>query len=169
MLAIMVSLLILTGFLFFHADALEPTAAPHPEYPSLLQSTGPYDSLGSWTGVVFGLLLISSMTLTMIIGLYRKGRSAKLRGWILRCVAIYATVWVLIKLTDDIYLASDAPSYFGGFPIPTALLVFGMGIFPYMLIPFYYRHFSTDIHSDEDQAKFDALMEARKESEGGAL
>ena len=164
---VLVSLLILTGFLFFYPNAGQPTAAPHPEYSSILQSTGPYDGTASWLGVIFGLLLVGVIALTSTIGLYRTGTRSKLNSWMIRGIVIYAGVWVLIKFADDIYLTSSSPAFWGGFPLPTALLVYGIGVFPVLIIPFYYLYFGRDIFNESDQEQFNALLKDNADGSGG--
>ncbi len=163
MLVVLVSLLLLTGFLFLYPNASEPTAAPHPQYPSILQSTGSYDAAGSWLGVTFGLLLIALIAFTSTIGLYREGKHSKLNSLMLKGIAVYALVWILIKVVDDFYMASSSPIFFGGFPLPTALLVYGIGVFPIVIIPLYYRNFSRDVFSEQNQQEFNQLLKEHAE------
>lgn len=166
MLVVLASLLVLIGFLFLYPQASNPTAAPHPTHASLLKSQGPYPPFASWVGVVFGLLLIAMMVLTMIVGLFREGKPSRLTTWILRFFAVYALVWVGIKFVDDAYVSGSAMPFFGGFPLPTAMLVYGMGIIALVLIPFYYRFFTSDVHSDADQQRFEALLAENKKAGG---
>ncbi|MFK7844927.1 MAG: hypothetical protein AB8G77_06475 [Rhodothermales bacterium] len=167
MLAVLVSLLMLIGFLFFYPNASNPTASPHPVYSSILQSTGPYDTFASWIGVLFGLLLIATIYLTMAIGLFRPQHKSTLKAWVLRATLIYGLVWISIKLVYDVYLTNPEPAFFGGFPIPTALLLYGMGSFPLFLIPLYYYYFSKDVYSDEDQQRFEQIMKDNALENGG--
>ncbi len=167
MLAVLVSLLILIGFLFFYPNASAPTASPHPVYSSILQSTGPYDAFASWIGVLFGLLLIAIVYLTMAVGLLRPRHKSALKAWIARATLIYGLVWISIKLVYDAYLLNATPAFFGGFPIPTALLIYGMGSFPLFIIPLYYYYFSKDVYSDEDQQRFEQIMKDQALDKGG--
>ena len=98
------------------------------------------------------------IALTSTIGLYRTGIRSKLNAWILRGLVVYGIVWVLIKFVDGVYLTNTSPAFYGGFPLPTALLVYGIGVFPLIIIPLYYYYFSSDIFSEKDQEQFNALL-----------
>ncbi|MEM8488022.1 MAG: hypothetical protein AAF564_20895 [Bacteroidota bacterium] len=161
----LISLLVLTTVLFFYPDAHVSKVAPHPDYPSILQSTAQYDSTGAWLAVIFGLMLIAVMTLTMLVGLNRPNHKSKFAKVLLRVVVVYALVWVCIKLANDSYMAGNSNIIIGGFPLPTALLMYGMGIFPLVMLPFYYRFFDRDIYSDADQEEFEAIL--KKYNAGG--
>ncbi len=167
MFAVLTSLLLLTCFLFFYPEAFQPTATRHPEHPSLLISTGPYPKLASWIAVLFGLLLIAVMGLSNFIGLTRKKSTGRLRKITSIGVCVFGITWVLVKLTDDAYLNDPNPTFIGGFPIPTALLVYGLGVFAVVMIPVYYYFFDSDIFDEEDQEKFETLLKQSRDRVGG--
>ncbi len=154
----LISLLVLIVALFFYPDAHVSKVAPHPDYPSILQSTAQYDGLGSWLAVLLGLLMIAIMTLTMLVGLHRPNHKSKFAKVLSIVVVVNAIIWVCIKLTNDSYMAGNSDLIVGGFPLPTALLMYGMGLFPLVMLPFYYKYFNRDIYSDADQAKFEAIL-----------
>ena len=82
-------------------------------------------------------------------------------------IAIFSAIWVLIKVTDGIYLHDPDPTFIAGFPIPTALLLYGLGIFPVVMIPIYYYYFDQEIYDDDDQKAFEAILkETRDRIEG---
>ena len=157
-LAALIGLLVLTAVLFFYPDAHVSKVAPHPDYPSMLQSTSQYNAAGAWLAVAVGLLMISVMILTMMVGMHRPNHKSKFVSVLLRIAIVYALVWVCIKLTNDAYMAGNSELIIGGFPLPTALLMYGMGIFPLVMLPFYYKYFDRDVYSDADQEKFEAIL-----------
>ncbi len=157
-LAALIGLLVLTAVLFFYPDAHVSKVAPHPDYPSILQSTGQYDTAGAWLAVVVGLLMISVMILTMIVGMQRPNHKSKFVTVLVRVAVVYALIWVCIKLTNDAYMAGNSELMIGGFPLPTALLMYGMGIFPLVMLPFYYRYFDRDVYCDADQETFEDIL-----------
>lgn len=164
---VLASLLLLICFLFFYPEAFRATAAQHPVHPSLLISTGSYSDLASWLGVLFGLLLISLIGLSYVIGLYRKKSTGKLSKRISIGVTIFSVIWILVKMADGIYLNDPEPLFIGGFPIPTALLVYGLGVFPVTMIPIYYYYFDEEIFDEEDQKEFEALLKQTHDRVGG--
>ena len=150
--------------------ATQPTARLHPEAASLLQSTGGLADQPAtlWLGYVLGLLVLGVMAVCVWIGLRKKDRSTPLTRWMMIGFGGYALVFTGLTLTYARYTGSAEVPFFGGFPLPTAWMVYGMWFFPLILVGLYMALFDRFVLTPDDLARFQELVDENRRHDGAA-
>lgn len=140
-----------------------PGALPHPDHPSVLQSTGPESpSLLAW-GYTVGLAILSLMTVCIVLGVRKSGIVGTLgRRLVLGCAGV-AVIFTLLVWT---YRGTHAESgLFGGFPPATAWMIYGIWWFPGIMLVGMSVAFRRTWLTDEQIEAFRALV-ARRDAQG---
>ena len=152
------------GLSYLLPTATQPTARLHPDVPSLLQSTGGLADQPEvlWLGYIVGLLILAVMAVCVWIGLRKKETGTPLTRWMMVGFAGYALVFTGLTLTYAPYTGASEVPFFGGFPLPTAWMVYGMWFFPLILIGLYMVLFDRWVLTEEDQARFQKLVEENR-------
>ena len=140
--------------------ATEPTARLHPEAASLLQSTGGLADQPAtlWLGYVLGLLILGLMAVCVWIGLRKKDAGTPLTRWMMTGFAGFALVFTGLTFTYARYTGTAEIPFFGGFPLPTAWMIYGMWFFPLILVGLYMALFDRFVLTEDDQARFQDLV-----------
>lgn len=120
----------------------------------MLQATGEGGGPG-WAGWVVGLLVLTLMGALIALGVRRRARRVRRLVWAL--MGGHGLVFGLLMLAARAYEAGEAAG-FGGFPAPTAWLIYGIGLFPVLLLALMVRRFETAFFDDADQARFDEIL-----------
>ena len=150
--------------------ATQPMARPHPEAPSLLQSTGGLADQPEalWLGYAVGLLVLAVMAVCVWIGLRKKETGTPLTRWMMIGFAGYALVFTGLTLTYARYTGAPETPFFGGFPLPTAWMIYGMWFFPLILVGLYMLLFDRWVLTEADQTRFRELVEENRRQRGAA-
>ena len=167
-LALVLALLALTG-LSLVVPGFE-TAAPvtHPQHEAMFRSTfADADALGvlKWAWIA-GLLLIALFACATLMGIRKEAR--RLRAWIVTGFVLHGLVYSAMIVAAGADGGGPASTYFGGLPLPTALLIYGVWLFPWVIVVGLIVHFETEFFTAEDEARFAELMRVRGKSEGSA-
>lgn len=100
--------------------------------------------------------------------------AARQRGMFIRLVLVFvlsAAVWIGITATYEQFLQSSrAPEgllFVAGFPLPSALAVYGVWAVGLLLTFFYVFGFERFVYTAEDRKGFEALIEEMREVGGG--
>lgn len=161
--------LVLVGSRFL-SGAMQPVAQLHPDADSLLQSAGWLAGRPDvlWLGYALGLLVIAIMGTGVWIGLRKHDAGTPLSRWIMIGFAAYALLFTCLTVSSAAYAGNPSgTAFFGGFPLPTALMLYGMWQLPLLSIGLYMVWFDRWVLTDEDLARFRKLVdEARRQ--GGA-
>jgi hypothetical protein len=89
-------------------------------------------------------------------------------GSLLHSGGIHATLFGLMWLADGLYVAGQLRSIAMGFPIPTALMLYGVGGFPLLLAVVYWRAFDHLVFSSQESEKLQQIARTYREQTGGA-
>ncbi|MCH8961747.1 MAG: hypothetical protein IH820_10625 [Bacteroidetes bacterium] len=169
-LALLVALLLIIGVSFLMPGATRPTAQVHPEAASLLQSTGSLaerpEVLG--LGYVMGVLMIAIMAVAVWIGLRKRDGATPLNRWMMAAFAGYALVFTALVAAYASYTQGHETAFFGGFPAPTAWMIYGMWLFPLVFVGLYMALFDRWVLTDQDLARFDDLVKENRRRGGTA-
>ena len=142
----------------------------HPEHGTMLQG-GPgkerHDHI-LWLGWVFGALIAVLFVTSLAFGARQNDKVGPLGKPIFIGGVIYVLIWSAMVWTYHGYMNGDTEGRFLFLPIPTALMVYAYWGFPLYFIIMYMVMFPKYIWSEETEAKFFALVEAKKNNDGGA-
>ncbi len=136
-------------------DAGTGTAVSHPDFASLLRGADS-GTLGApmWSGYAVGLLAIGMMWVTLLVG-FRPGH------WIGTAVAVwgawYVFAFVALMRSYRTYALGET-AFFAGFTAPSAWLVYGLGLSPWILLIVVTAVFERAYFGPEEQARFEEIL-----------
>ncbi|MEL6590466.1 MAG: hypothetical protein AAFQ87_02755 [Bacteroidota bacterium] len=171
-------LLLLIGswavFLFFVAllmipDGQRPMVEAHPDFPILTKSAHRISdnpiaySLG--IGLVFSI--IGLMAVLVLMGNRKSGRFGTISKWLGGGMLLYAVAWGIMLVSYGQYQQSPETSFWGGFPAPTAWMLYVVWFWPIVPMGIYFAHFKGWIWRSEDQTRFEQLVQQQKEQTDG--
>lgn len=145
------------------------TGTVHPEFSTLLKSSGNIVDipLGRYLAYAFGLGVIGCFAFLLYVGTNKKNKEAQsgIRKvyWLtfIAYVFVYTlTFWSYLDYHDGI-----SNNYFGGFPAPTAWMLYGMWFVPGILTLAYIFKFQNWILTEEEEAEFYEIVKARRARE----
>ncbi len=112
----------------------------------------------AWLPYVLGWLIIGVMGSAILLGLRHAARRWRVAvaGWTVGYALVYAA---LVRAAGAAASADPGPLV-GGFPTPTAWLLYGMGLFPWILMGLLVRATAPE-RGPEAEARFAALLAAR--------
>ncbi len=139
------------------------TGMPHTKYTTMLQSThDSYEfSIVKWAGFAFGIGILLYLNLVLTIGLKRTKSIQKFNFWILFGGAGYIILFVLMFIAYQNYIDKEIPSLLGGFPIPTAIMVYGLWLFPLFFTALYVWKFKDWVINKKEVARFHELVKSK--------
>ena len=140
-------LVVLLSLAFVSADP--PSSAPHPAVPAMQQAVGGSD--GRAAVLVAGLAVVALMGAMVLLGL-RGARTPRLA--FAGAFIAYALIFVLLVRSDAAYEAGGELSHVGGLPPPTAWLIYGMWLFPWVMIGLFVYGFDRWYYTPDDEARF---------------
>ena len=139
------------------------TGTPHSRYTTMLQST--HDSYEfsnvKWAGFAFGIGIILYLYLVLAIGLKRKKYIKKINFWILGGGAVYLILFVLMFMAYQNYIDQETLSLLGGFPTPTAIMIYGLWLFPLFFTTLYVWRFKDWVINKKEVARFHELVKSK--------
>ena len=116
-------------------------------------------------GALFGFVQIAYFGLCFALGVRRHEGLGPLRRPLLAGLAAYAAVWGLLVWTYVDYAAAPAEAMrVLGFPLPTAVLLFGFWPVPVVFAWIYLRHFDWIVDEERIDRFRARLAELRDEA-----
>ena len=157
-----IPLLIMLGMgIFLPTPAgIDPT--PHPNFDSMLSSGsaapgGPPMIVAGWAT---GLLIIVMIGICLLIGV---APTAKwLRRWIVGGTVAYALVFCALMLSYLEFLEGGPLEIFGGLPAPTAWMMYGVWLFPWVYIIALVVTFDHSYFPPESEARLRELLNTKE-------
>lgn len=159
--ALTMTLLIIAGLALIN-PVPESTPVVHPEFKTMLHSANSQASSPAikYLGYAFGLSILAIFGMS----LYWGSKRAKDSGFRIRNIMIgmglYALTYTGMVLSSWEYDQVEAPIW-GGLPIPTAWMLYGIWFVPVFLIVLYVKGFNKHVLSAEDEARFHRIVEKR--------
>ena len=161
LLGLLIAMCAVVGWLAFSGDTPPRQATLHTEFPkTMLQGvpgTERQSGLG-WFGLAFGVLEISFFTGCLLLGL----RPSKSRVAVFLLLGtLHVSAFVLMFIADYYYSLGELRGIFLGFPVPTALMIYGVGGVPLVFIILYVLCFDTLILTPSDLSKLTQIVQQR--------
>ncbi|NND31806.1 MAG: hypothetical protein HKN76_04385, partial [Saprospiraceae bacterium] len=159
--------LIALSVLFLIDPPLTATGIIHEEFGSMLKS-GPgvqFSRLQKFLFLLVGVLIIVIFCLMLYIGLDNRNTRVPNRPkmWILISSILYVSVFIILAFTAWHYFDNQSDVFIAGFPLPSAIMLFGLTLVPLFFTMLYILGFENWIFSRDDLAKFEAILRSRKE------
>ena len=175
LLLFLIALFVLFCIGFFQPVAFEANSRPHhlltEDIPAntLLESKGGY---GDKPGVIilgYAILVVmlGIMGIAVLTGLKKYGKSGPWLSWIVAGFVLYALVFLGLTLSYWDYTQGNTDTYLGGYPAPTAWMIYGVWFFPVLIAALLILKFDQWFLTEDDLQAFRQLLEERKAMEGG--
>ena len=169
------SLLTLFFIGFLQPVAFESNVQAHHLLPedisasTLLQSKGGY---GDKPGVIIMGYMILAMMLgimctAILMGMKKYGKPSPGQRWIIVGFILYGLVFLALTLSYWNYTQGNIASLWGGYPAPTAWMIYGVWLFPVLIVVLFIIKFDQWFLSADDLETFKHLLDERKAVEGG--
>jgi len=164
---LLATLVVLWGVIIFAVVSpadVYPGAATHPQHKAM-HVAGPatdFDAKMLGSGTMAGVLIISIFLLCLLLGSGKNGATPQFITIVV--VASSLLIGVFLKMSSTIrdYIAAPSPEIAGGFPTPTAWMVFGISMTPMVFLLIYVAGFRRWVMTDDDRKQLEALVAQQK-------
>ena len=151
------------GLLFFVTEPSGGHGTVHARFPDTMNqgSTGT-DRLGNvrWIGLSFALLQASFFVVVLFLG--TKERRA-LGSWFGSVGFLYLMMMTVMIFVEAAYAKGDTRDIVLGLPLPTAIMVYGVGGIPVLFSVFYLLQFDRWILKPEDLQRIEEFVRTRRQ------
>jgi len=136
------------------------TGAPHPTFETMAHG-GPGETrtgvllLAGWA---YGAASLLFFALCFAFGLRKPGGLGPVRTPLIAGVVLHQLVWLALVLAYASYAGDPAPRIVLGFPIPTAVMLYGLWPFPVYFVLLYLYFFDRFVFTADDQRRVDELV-----------
>lgn len=163
---------ILYGFLVAIAVSMmlpllltEPTGGHgslHDDFPPMLKGYTGGDRLGvvRWIGLALALSLVGFFVTCLVIGLRKHGGRAR---WMIGIGLLYAATFSALVLAEHSTARGNVPSIVMGFPLPTAIMMYGISGVPVLFSALYVLHFDRWILEPDDQKRIESIAREKRD------
>ena len=166
LLIVMFGLIATVIYLFNLPGSGAPMAGVHPEFNTMLKSSSDPKTPGLiFAGYALGSLFILTLCSFVVLGQLKKGTLGKVKIPLLGLMALYLTIFLLLMTSYANYESGPDAVFFGGFPTPSAWMIYGMWGCPLLLILLFMFSFDSWFVTSEDMSRFQQLLEARDQGE----
>jgi len=161
-------LLVFLGILFI-PDNSTPMLKIHPDYPPMTQSVHQItqDSTVYALGIALAFSIITIMAVLSLMGNRKYGAWGKISYWLIAGLVIYAFAWGVMIWTHYHYQVNHDYHFWGGFPVPTAWMIYAIWFLPILPMAAYFFLFKSWIWRDQDESRFQELVQQAKEQNHG--
>lgn len=159
---------LLAGVALWGAPA--PQLAVHPEHPSMLRATEGAARAAPvfWPGALFGVLQIGFFGACFALGVRRREGLGPLARPVWIGLLLYAAVWAALLASYRRFLATADPGLVLSFPLPTAVMLYGLWPVPLWFLWVYLRHFEDWVLRAEDLERVRRVVREVEAEERGA-
>lgn len=142
---------------------------PNPEAAPLFKSTGGLQGKSStvWLGYLMALMITGIMACCILLGVKRKDQIGPYLPWISGAFVMVALVFSALTYSYSLYTNGQSEAFFGGYPVPTAWMIYGIWFLPLGVIAIFIVTFDQWFLKPEDLAAFRQLVQAPAGEEGG--
>lgn len=154
----------------FSPDEQYPGAATHPEQSEMhvAGAAAAFDAEMIVPGAIAGVLVITVYLLCLLLGAGKNGASRTFVGVVAASSCLVIGSFLAMAFSFGDYVRNPSPSLVGGFPIPTAWMVFGVWMSPVVFLAVYVAGFRRWVMTDDDRKRLDALIAAGQSSTDAA-
>ena len=111
-------------------------------------------------GFATGLLVIVMIGLLLLVGVAPDATGLKM--WIVGCTVGYGLVFGGLMMSYLEYLEGGPLRIFGGLPAPSAWMMYGVWLFPWVFIFGYVVTFHTSYFPPESDARYRVLLRSKE-------
>ena len=148
----------------FSPDEHYPGAATHPEQSEMhvAGAAAAFDAEMIVPGAIAGVLVIAVYLLCLLLGAGKNGASLTFVGVVAASSCLVVGSFLAMTFSFDDYVGDPSPQLVGGFPIPTAWMVFGVWMSPVVFLAVYVAGFRRWVMTEDDRKRLEALIAARQ-------
>jgi len=162
---LLVTMSVVISVVLFGGEPGEHHGVAHQTFDQTMQQggSGPerHDHL-RWLGWAFGTLMITFFVGGLLLGV---PKAAEHKWPYVVGGAIYVLIFSLLALADHWYVRQQPAPLVLAFPLPTALMLYGLGGIPAVFILIYTLKFDRWILTPEDLQRFEAMLQRRSDQE----
>lgn len=150
-------------------DNEKPQIFTHPKYKTMLQSTDGITRYSNiiWPGFAFGILQFCFFTALYAFSVNKQGRLKIFKTPLITSLLLNVLIFSSMLYTYWIHAGDGAWPLLGSFPLPTAIMFYGIWPGQVIFTIIYVCYFDKAIFTKDDQKKFKALVESHRQIEGG--
>lgn len=116
-----------------------------------------------WLGLAYGALQIVFFVSCLVLGIREPSRC---KVAFVLCGVVYLATFCLMVVADRSYVVSENPELFLGFPLPTAMMLYGLSGAPLLFLLIYVVQFDRWILNPEELQRFEELLREKRERKG---
>jgi hypothetical protein len=138
--------------------------APHPDHPSMMAGSDDMPTSQLKVVTLFAGMVIQSLMIIVFLLAFPKGffqSNPKAQTTLLIGGSVYYALYILMVMTSWKYEEIESVEMISGFPVPSAILLFGLGFIPLYFITAFLLNFNKWLYTPEDEEKFNQLMAKR--------
>jgi hypothetical protein len=150
------------GLLFFVVEPTGGHGVAHARFPTTMyQGNIGSDRLAEvrWLGLAFALLQATFFVVILLLGNRRRGQ---MLVWFMTGGLLYAATFIALAVVDSFYAEGGARDIVFGLPLPTAIMVYGVGGVPIVFTIYYVLHFDRWVLQSDDLQRIVELAEQRR-------
>lgn len=158
----LVGMCVVVGLLIYISEPEGAHGSTHSQFASTMNrgSTGS-DRLTEvrWLGLVFALLQVTLFVVCLLLG-FKQHRPVL--GWFAIGGLFYGAAFGALVVAESAYVHADVRNIVLGFPLPTAIMIYGVGGVPIMFSVFYVLRFDQWFLKPQDLQRIDELLAQRR-------
>jgi hypothetical protein len=162
---LLIAMCVVIGLVLISPEVESNHGVTHPEFDQSMLHGGSgaeRHQYVRWLGLAFGLLQVAFFVGCLLLGMReRKGRV----GVFVCFGVIYAIAFTLMVVFDHSYAAGETRQIVLGFPLPTAIMVYGVGGAPLAFVLIYMLRFDRWILTPQDMERFERLVQEKRGAE----
>ncbi len=160
---LLLAMCVIVGWITFSGTSAPLQVTKHARFPDTMLQGMPGVERQSgvrWWGLAFGVLEIAFFVGCLMISL--RPLQGRMRIFILLGV-LHVAAFVMMFVADYYYSIGELRTLVLGFPLPTALMLYGVGGVPLVFILLYVFWFDRLILTSDDMAKLDRLVQQQRQ------
>ena len=159
----MAALLLLIGFAEAPANAAGVSHAEIAAMQAGGDGAARLEAVGGYAFAFHSLLLLFTILLC-VLSVNRAKRTSVFLGWMALTFAVNMLIWRQIYWQHQVFLESGETGWLLGFPTATAWQIYGIWFAGVLLIAVYSAGFRRYVLSEEDERRFEELLQEFRES-----
>lgn len=139
----------------------------HPEFPTMLQGPSGIQRHSPiiLLGLAFGVLQLCFFVALMALAVKKQNRLRIFKTPLLIGLLLSVAAFAIMMYSYWIFAQKGDAPFIGSFPRPTAMMFYVLWPVLLVFVCIYIGRFDRAIFTEEDQQKFDRIIEARRKSQ----